>query len=336
MARRLYERRGARLRVGVPPGLVESASTTGHGRMWSSVLRELAGRPGVRLVGGGRADVWLSSGHEMPPDGRPLVAQVHEASWADPGLRHHLHPRFASDLERALDRTMAVAAHVITPSVASRDQVLAAFPDAAGRVHAVPHGVEVPAVHELTPPPVSDPYILFVGVMHPRKNLDALRAAVGLLAARGLPYPLVAVLSPAADRPDPLEFESESVAELQGAPGRLRVLRGLSEHELGATMAGAAALCLPSHFEGFGLPVLEAMARGTPVVVSARGALPEVVGDAGIVVEPEPRPLADALEQLLSDPARAAALGEAARQRAATFTWSRTAEGWLEILRAAA
>jgi alpha-1,3-rhamnosyl/mannosyltransferase len=105
-----------------------------------------------------------------------------------------------------------------------------------------------------------------------------------------------------------------------------------SDTELAALMAGADVYCLPSLYEGFGITVLEAMACGTAVVVSDRGSLPEVVGRAGVVVTPEPEPLTAALEALLRDPERRRRLGAAAARRAAGFSWSRCAEGWLEVL----
>src|SRR2546423_2087302 len=101
------------------------------------------------------------------------------------------------------------------------------------------------------------------------------------------------------------------------APGRI------DEATLDALYRGAAALAIPSRSEGFGLPALEAMARGCPVVASDAGALPEVVGEAGLLVAPgDPEALASALGRLLTDDALAAARRAAGRRRAATFTWS--------------
>jgi glycosyltransferase involved in cell wall biosynthesis len=101
-------------------------------------------------------------------------------------------------------------------------------------------------------------------------------------------------------------------------------------------MAGAAAVCVPSMFEGFGLIALEAMACGAPTVVSARGSLPEVVGDAGITVEPTPDAIAAGLRRVLGDPAEAARLSAAARERAMSMTWDDTAARWVQALRRAA
>ena len=109
-----------------------------------------------------------------------------------------------------------------------------------------------------------------------------------------------------------------------------------TDDELAALMAGAAAFALPSLMEGFGLTPLEAMACGTPVVVSDRGSLPEVVGDAGVVVPPDGASVAEALAPLLDDPDAAAALGEAGRVRSLEYPWSRTAAGWADVLTSAA
>ena len=101
-------------------------------------------------------------------------------------------------------------------------------------------------------------------------------------------------------------------------------------------MAGADAFCLPSLGEGFGLPALEAMACGTVVVVSDRGALPEVVGDAGLIVRPTARALERTLRRVLDRSEEAAALRARAVARAQAFDWARTARGWARVLALAA
>jgi glycosyltransferase involved in cell wall biosynthesis len=302
------------------------------------VLAELSRLEGVRLVSRGSADVWLASGHAEPPDGRPLVVQVHEIGWHDPELRSFLHPDFATLMESSTRAALDVAARVITPSEAARRQVIEAYSWPADRVHAVHHGVD----HHLFRPGlaggrklVGGPYVLFVAVLHPRKNFMAVRQAVAGLARRGLPHVVAIVGAPARDRPDASEFERQAEAELPGLPGRVVRLRDVREADLAALMAGADAFCLPSFYEGFGLPVLEAMACGAAVVVSNRGAMPEVVGESGLVVEPEPAAVEHALHRLLTDPDLASRLRRSAAERAAGFTWERTATGWMGALRAA-
>ena len=103
---------------------------------------------------------------------------------------------------------------------------------------------------------------------------------------------------------------------------------------INALRAGASVCCLPSFAEGFGLPALEALAAGTPVVTTAGTALAEVVGDAAVLVPPgRPDRLADALRRVLDDDDLAAVLRAAGPERAATFSWERTAESTVEIYR---
>jgi glycosyltransferase involved in cell wall biosynthesis len=340
MARAVYARsRGSRLRVRLGPGLTDAEPRTGHGNVWRRVLAELYAMPDVKLIDRGRADVWLASGHSEPPDGRPLVVEVHEIGWDDPWLRSLLHPDFARKMEGATRAALGAASRVITPSLAASEQVMRVHGWPSERVHTVHHGVD----HRLFRPGrpggralVGAPYVLFVGVLHPRKNLTAVRQAVAGLAARGLPHVLAIVGNRPRDREDASALERQAEAELPGHPGRVVLLREVSDRDLAALMAGADAFCLPSYFEGFGLPALEAMACGAPVVVSNRGALPEVVADAGLVVEPDAVAVEDALRLVLAQPGLAERLRHGGLQRAAAFTWRSTAEGWLEALRAAA
>ena len=293
--------------------------------------------PSVRLVERGRADVWLAPATDPLPDGRPLVVQLHEVGWQNAVLREFLTPIFAAHLEAHTSAALAAASRVITPSEVSRMQVLQGYGLPPDRVHAIHHGVD----HDLFRPDipgglrlVGAPYVLFVGVLHPRKNLEAVRAAVPGLARLGLPHILAAVANPPADRTEPGDPEAQ--LQLPSLPGRIRLLRQLGDRDLVALMSGAAAFCLPSFFEGFGLPALEAMASGAPVIVSNRGALPEVVGDAALVVDPDPPAVEAALRRVLTDPQLAGRLRRDGIRRAAQFNWRTTAEGWLEVLRMAA
>jgi glycosyltransferase involved in cell wall biosynthesis len=177
--------------------------------------------------------------------------------------------------------------------------------------------------------------VLYAAILHPRKNLAVLRDAVAQLAAEGFPHLLVVAGRPAPDGSDVAALQAAASAELPGEPGRVVFIGQPTDTELAALMAGASAYCLPSLYEGFGLTVLEAMACGAPVVVSDRGSLPEVVGQAGVIVAPEVQAVTSALSGLLSDPERAGRLGAAGARRAAAFTWKRTADGWLRVLLAA-
>ncbi|HEY3018885.1 MAG TPA: glycosyltransferase family 1 protein, partial [Solirubrobacteraceae bacterium] len=206
---------------------------------------------------------------------------------------------------------------------------------APDRVRPAHHGVDADRFHPGLPggrERIGAPYVAFVGVLHPRKNLGALREAMARLAARGAPHALAVVWSPPADRADPGGLVREALAELPGAPGRLVALRDLDDRELAAVLAGADAFCLPSLSEGFGLPALEAMACGAPVVAAARGALPEVVAGGGLLVEPTADELDAALDRVLTDARLAQDLRERGRRRALELPWSRTADDWVAAL----
>ena len=295
-----------RLRVSV--SAPAAAARSGHGRVWDRGLSELG--EFVRVVSR-RPDVWLVDGHgELPATDRPVVAVVHEAPWEDERTLPHLHPDFVAVMRGRLAAVRERAARIVVPSEAAREQV--GMPN----VDVVPYGVDADVFR---PGGERGTHVLFVGTAHPRKNLDALRAAMP--ADRKLR----AVLGLAADRPDAHEL----YARAAGPP--VVVVDAPADADLAREMASAAVFCLPSFSEGFGLPALEAMACGTPVVVGDGGALPEVVGDAGIVCAPEPDAIAEGLQRALADPT----LGERGRARALEFPWSRTAAGWLASLRRA-
>jgi glycosyltransferase involved in cell wall biosynthesis len=347
--------RFARLRIGVTPALLAMAPAGGHGKVWHRMLAALRERarlvaldaPGRVARRRRRVDVVLADGHdELPRTDVPVVVAIHEVGWRSPQLRALLNPEFLAGIEHRTELAVREAVHVLTPSQCSRRDVLELYGCDGGRVHVVSYGVDpvfaptaaggAELVAGTRGREAPAPYVLYAAILHPRKNLAALREAMTALAADGFPHLLVVAGRPAPDGSDVAALARAAGAELPGAPGRVVFMGQPSDGELAGLMAGAAAYCLPSLYEGFGLTALEAMACGTPVVVSDRGALPEVVGAAGLVVAPEPEPIADALRAVLSDPWLARDMGRAGEERSAGFSWERTADGWLRVLQAAA
>jgi glycosyltransferase involved in cell wall biosynthesis len=178
------------------------------------------------------------------------------------------------------------------------------------------------------PTPEEGGYILFVGTIEPRKNLPALLEAYSLVRDRGGVRPLPA-LAVAGAEGWLFERTYRRIDEL-GLRDTVRLLGPLPDADLPLAYQGARAFALPSLYEGFGLPALEALACGVPVLASNAGSLPEVVGDAGILLDPLDVDLwADMLEQVLLDPVFAHALREAGPRRAALFSWDKAAsETW--------
>jgi glycosyltransferase involved in cell wall biosynthesis len=175
-----------------------------------------------------------------------------------------------------------------------------------------------------------DSYLLFVGTFEPRKNIPGLFEAYHLLRQE-LPDipPLVMV-----GRRGWLYEDIYARAEALNLMDRLIWIEDAPWEDLPAIYNGAEVLVLPSHYEGFGLTALEAMACGTPTVVSNRGSLPEVVGDAGLLVDPDDTAeIALAIRHVLCDSNLRDQMRAAGLARAATFTWRKTAETVLEVYR---
>ncbi len=172
-------------------------------------------------------------------------------------------------------------------------------------------------------------YLLFVGTWEPRKNLPGLLEALAQLHARGEKRVLVI-----AGRPGWLHDEIFARVQSLHLEAWVRFIEQVPGEDLVALYNGALLLAMPSFYEGFGLPALEALQCGTPVVVADRASLPEVVGEAGLLIDPdEPTTIADACWRIAHAATLRAQLREAGRKQVQAFTWEETARRTLEVYR---
>jgi len=280
-------------------------------------------RPSVERATG-TVDVIHSTGIAMPPATRPVVSTVHDLSYLDyPEMFSRAGLRF---FRRALELTLADARLVLCSSLATLERCRAAGFDEA-RLRHVPLGVRVePAAGERVEEVrarfgLEGDYVLWTGTVEPRKNLPGLLRAF----ARVEPSVDLALVGPPGWNED-LEQVLDSLPE----PVRSRIHRlgWVARDDLAALYAGASVFCFPSLLEGFGFPVVEAMAHGTPVVTSTGTSTEELVDDgAGLAVQPtDTNAIAEALSRVLTDGGLAARLSAAGRERAARYTWDRTAQ----------
>jgi glycosyltransferase involved in cell wall biosynthesis len=295
------------------------------------------GWPGVRVA----AEVFLATNFVAPPL-RPVTRRalvVHDLAFErHPETAPHLRDRW----RRTFAAQLATAAAVIVPSRSARDDLVAGHDVDPERIHVVRHGVdpfEAPAAGAVAEARrrfgIGGSYALFVGGLEPRKNLEALVAAFGAL--EGGDAWLVIAGGPVRWFPEGERRVDEAIAGLRTAV-RSRVVRTgyVTGEDKRALVAGATCIAYPSLAEGFGLPVLEGFAAGVPVLTSNVSALPEVAGDAAVLVAPDPIAIADGLGRLMSDAELRAHCIEAGRERVAAFTWSACAMATASVLHGAA
>ena len=268
----------------------------------------------------------------------PVVISVHDLSW----LRYpETHPADRVRwLERGLPRALERAAAILVDSDFVRDELQSAFRVDPRRVHAVHLGVgaefrprsaveTATALHSfgLT----HGDYLLTVGTIEPRKNLGHVLEAYARLPDRMRDrYPLV-IAGAKGWRAADLEGKLRTLA----SRGEIRFLGRVSGEDLPSLYAGAAAFVFASLYEGFGLPPLEAMASGVPALVSDRGSLPEIAGDAAVIFNPEePADTSAKIDALLADSGTRAELIRRGVHRAGVFTWESCARTTLDVYRA--
>jgi len=281
-----------------------------------------------------RADVLHCPHYTMPLATRiPVVTTLHDATFfTHPELHLPVKRRFFQTWTRL---TLRRARRCVTPSAATRDELVRVAHADAGRISVAPLGVDAERFHVPSEAErakarahlgVDGPYLAFLGTLEPRKNVPALIRAWSALPDR--PALVLAGGRGWDDEVDRAAAEVGAGADLH-RPGYLPL-------ELLAGFLGESELvAYPSLGEGFGLPVLEAMACGAPVLTTRLLSLPEVGGDAVEYTEPDPASITAALAALLADPARRAELSAAGRARAALFDWRACARAHLAAYSAA-
>jgi glycosyltransferase involved in cell wall biosynthesis len=265
----------------------------------------------------------------------PAVVSVHDLSWIRYPETHP--PERVREMNRVMPTTMRTAAHILVDSEFVRREVIQHYGLSEERVTTTLLGVssEFRPMNSSQCAPILDAqrlqygrYILAVGTLEPRKNLASVIAAfTHLPEAMRQRYPLVIV----GMRGWGESVVSESLRQMI-ARGEVRLTGYVPQAQLPSLYAGARLFVYPSLYEGFGLPPLEAMACGVPVIVSNRASLPEVVGNAGVLTEPlDDVRLAQHMRMLIEDDALHHSLSRAGRQRAEAFTWRRCAEETMAV-----
>jgi len=326
---------GAELRMPSEPNVATSEFRIPE--RWLTILWHRLRLPLPVELATGPVDIFHAPDFVLPPVRRARrVLTVHDLAFllypecADARLREYL--------MGVVPRSVRAADFVVADSANTQNDVICLLGADPARTAVVPGGVEA-RFQPATPEAIADlryrlglvePFILSIGMIEPRKNWQGLIRAYSIVRARhSLPHRLVLA--------GPRGWLSDSIFEERDrSPFRNDVIFPgfVADADLPTLYSAADVFAFPSFYEGFGLPPLEAMACGTPVVVSDAASLPEVVGAAGLTVPAEDTDaLANALEQaLLDDPLRTR-LRAAGLARAATFTWSAAAEALLAVYR---
>ncbi len=293
-------------------------------------LRRLSAIAKARALRGAGAALFHGCNYYLPAFDGPCIATFHDVSvYRWPGCHRADRVRY---MRREMSRSLDRAQLIITVSEFSRREIAAQFEWPLERIRAIPlacHDAFRPHTSEELAHPLRalglhpDGYCLFVGTVEPRKNLNTLLDAYSLLPdSLRRRWPLV-VAGHAG-------WNSHTVHERMRRAeqaGWLRYLGYVEEMRLPALLSGARLFAFPSLYEGFGLPVLEAMASGTPVLCSDASALPEVTGDAASRFSPlDAQALKDLIVRGLEDAPWRDLMRAAGRERASHFSWRRCAE----------
>jgi glycosyltransferase involved in cell wall biosynthesis len=308
---------------------------------WLSILWQRMRVPlPVQLVTG-PLDLFHSPDFVLPPLVRtPAVLTVHDLSFLR--VPDCFVPAFRSYLSSAVPRAVARAGRILADSTSTRNDLVELLDVEPARITVIYPGVEARFR------PVREPdaraavraryglparFILGLSTLQPRKNFDGLVAAFARLVGGAEGWPgLADVHLVVAGQKGWMYEEALATAAGSGVADRIHFTGFVDDADLPALYSLASVFAFPSWYEGFGVPVLEAMACGTPVVAADNSSLPEVVGEAGLLVDAaDTDGLARAIGQVLSEDALRRRLAARGLERAQRFTWARAAEQLLQV-----
>ena len=284
-------------------------------RGWSTSPRLARALPRIDAVLGTTFVPWRLPGARSIPVIYDL-SYIHAAKTGRLGQMVFLRAAMRSVVKRAsaiVTISEAVKHEIVDQYGVSDQDVFVAYPGITGEPPgSVDDDLDLPSA-----------YLLFVGTIEPRKNLSLLLETIAALRADGIALPPLVVAGGRGWR----SSRDETLLRRSEKEHGTRVLGYVTRSSLPSLYRGAAMLVFPSLYEGFGMPPLEAMFYGCPVVASHRPSIAEVVGDAGMLVSPDDRSaLGDAIVQTLTDPGRRADMIERGYRRARFFTWERCGE----------
>lgn len=276
---------------------------------------------------GASVDLFHAPAYTAPLWGMPpVVLTIHDVSYA----RHpEWYPYRRDPFRRAYYRACAMRAErIVTDSEFSRTEIQAAYGIEPARISVVPLGVggAFHADGQADPTATEEsPYLVHVGDLHPRRNLETALQAVWRVRQTVRDLRALRLVLVGVDRGSRAELETRAGAS--GAGSCLDFRASVADDDLAALYRGALALIYPSRYEGFGLPLVEAMACGTPVIASNASSIPEVVGSAGLLIDPDDLDgFVDAVTSVGCDEGLRRRLRQASLDRASAFTWARSAQ----------
>ncbi|EWM52888.1 glycosyltransferase family 4 protein [Ruminococcus flavefaciens] len=289
---------------------------------------------------GRKSDITHFFNYIVPPfvHGRKVVT-VHDMVYK--AFPETVRGRTRFMLEMGLKRSMKRADLIVTDSEFSKSEIIKYFPQHEKKIRVVPCGVDLERFHPCSEPEripevkksleIEGDYFLYLGTIEPRKNLERLITAYGAFVRKvGGSSPKLVL----AGGKGWLDNGIYSRVEKLELTGKVIFTKYVPSEDMNPLMCGALAFVFPSLYEGFGMPPLEAMACGVPVLTSGEASLPEVTGDCAVICDAyDAKSIAQGMYRLYSDSGLRRELGIKGMERAKNFTWKRSAEMLMDVYR---